>query len=80
MKIEGQGEGGVHSELERRNGEQRCGCKSMGQHVKHSMKGLSVRENGNVLCVLVCAVFFRPLCVCVCCCVNEWFNVVYKPF
>lgn len=42
MKREGQGEGGVHSRLKRRSGEQRCGCKSVGQHVTHSMKGLCV--------------------------------------
>lgn len=42
MKREGQGEGAVHSELERRNAERGCGYESMGQHVAHSMKDLCV--------------------------------------
>lgn len=53
MKREGQGEGGVHSKLKWRNGEQRCGCKSAGQRVTHSAFGLSerVKGNANFLCV-----------------------------
>lgn len=55
MKREGQGEGGAHSEPERRIGERRCGCKSTGQHVTHSMKDLCVcvceREEMLIFCV-----------------------------
>lgn len=83
MKREGQGEGGVHSELERRNAEQGCGYESTGQHVTHSMKDLCVcvcsgeKENSNFRCIpdIMSCMF----CVCVLLCngVNECL-MVYK--
>lgn len=66
MKREGQGEGGVYSQGMRRNGEQRCGCKSTGQHERFVRA--HERPGANFLALYeraVCKVSILTLSVCV---------------